>query len=174
MIGVDPDQGELRISPEAEKGNKYEGIGRVLKTLSLENIEHSISKGTCQDPDPEPPNRDPLVRGMDRRFRMQYCSRRSNSNQYLFCLPVTFRMATKNYFLQSFFVYYSLKLHYQKIKVIKKSQNRRNEGFCYFFCLMIEGSGAGSVPYLVLKDPDPEGPKTYGSYETGSGSPIWY
>jgi hypothetical protein len=28
---------------------------------------------------------------------------------------------------------------------------------------MIEGSGSGSVPYLILTDPDPGGPKTYGS-----------
>ncbi len=29
-------------------------------------------------------------------------------------------------------------------KVIKKSQNRRNRGFSYYFCLMIEGSGSGN------------------------------
>jgi hypothetical protein len=28
---------------------------------------------------------------------------------------------------------------------------------------MIDGSGAGPDPYLVLTDPDPEVPKTYGS-----------
>ncbi len=28
----------------------------------------------------------------------------------------------------------------------KKSQNSRNQGFSYYFCLMIEGSGSGSVP----------------------------
>jgi hypothetical protein len=31
-------------------------------------------------------------------------------------------------------------------KVIKKSQNNRNQGFSYYFCLMMEGSEAGSVP----------------------------
>jgi hypothetical protein len=30
--------------------------------------------------------------------------------------------------------------------VIKKSQNSRNQGFSYYFCLVIEGSGAGTVP----------------------------
>jgi hypothetical protein len=57
----------------------------------------------------------------------------------------------------------------------KKSQNSRNQGFSYYFCLMIEGSGYGSVhhtngdldtdPYFILmvSDPDPGGPKTYGS-----------
>jgi hypothetical protein len=30
--------------------------------------------------------------------------------------------------------------------VKKKSQNSRNQGFSYYFCLMIEGCGSGSVP----------------------------
>jgi hypothetical protein len=34
---------------------------------------------------------------------------------------------------------------------------------------MIEGS-ADTDPYLVLMDPDTRGPKTYGSYGSGSGS----
>ncbi len=47
---------------------------------------------------------------------------------------------------------------FYKDKVIKKSQNSRNQGFCYYLCLMLEGS---PDPYLWLKDPDPdpEGPK---------------
>jgi hypothetical protein len=56
--------------------------------------------------------------------------------------------AFKNYFLLNFCLFF-LKLHvhhFSKIKVIKKSQNGRNEDFSYYFCLMIEGSGAGSVP----------------------------
>jgi len=28
---------------------------------------------------------------------------------------------------------------------MKKSQNSRNQSFSYYFCLMIEGSGSGSV-----------------------------
>jgi hypothetical protein len=32
------------------------------------------------------------------------------------------------------------------IKVIEKSQNSRNEGFSYFYCLIIEGSGIRLVP----------------------------
>ncbi len=38
--------------------------------------------------------------------------------------------------------------HFSKIKSQKKSQNRRNHGFSYYFCMMIErsGSGAGSIP----------------------------
>ncbi len=38
-------------------------------------------------------------------------------------------------------------------KVIKKSQNIRNKGFSYYFCLMMEGSGAGSGS-VILSNPD--------------------
>jgi hypothetical protein len=34
---------------------------------------------------------------------------------------------------------------FQRNKIIKKSQNSRNQGFSYFLCLMIEGSGSGDV-----------------------------
>jgi hypothetical protein len=46
---------------------------------------------------------------------------------------------------------------YFKDKVKKKSQNSRNQGVIYYFCLMMEGSGSGSgsIP--------PGRPKTYGS-----------
>ncbi len=89
-----------------------------------------------------------------------------------------------------------------------QSQNSRNQGFSYYFCLMIEGSGSGSIPptrrsgsgsrrpkniwirrntgwkknpdpdpeqypdpdpYLWLMDPDPGGPKTWGSGGSASG-----
>jgi hypothetical protein len=45
-----------------------------------------------------------------------------------------------------FSAYYFLKVHLQhfsKIKNQKESQNRRNQGFSYYFCI-IEGSGSGS------------------------------
>jgi hypothetical protein len=51
-----------------------------------------------------------------------------------------------------------------------KSQNNRNHGFSIFFFLMKEESIAVRMnpdSYLVLMDPDPGGPKTYG---IGSGS----
>jgi hypothetical protein len=35
---------------------------------------------------------------------------------------------------------------------------------------MIEGSGSGSIPYLLLMEPDPGGPKTLGSGGSGFGS----
>ncbi len=80
--------------------------------------------------------------------------------------------------------------HFSKIKSQKESQNSRNPGFSYYFCMMIEGSGSGSIPltngfgsgrpkkmwirwiririripdpYLWLMDPYPGGPKTCGS-----------
>ncbi len=56
----------------------------------------------------------------------------------------------KKLILKSFSAYYFLEVHlhhFSKIKVQKKSQNSRNQGFSYYFCLLIEGSGAaGSIP----------------------------
>jgi hypothetical protein len=42
-------------------------------------------------------------------------------------------------------------LHFSK--VLRKSQNSRNKGFSYYFCLMIDGSraGSGSVPHVGEK-----------------------
>jgi hypothetical protein len=48
-----------------------------------------------------------------------------------------------------FSAYYFLKVHlhhFSKIKSQKESQNSRNQGFSYYFCMMIEGSGSGSIP----------------------------
>jgi hypothetical protein len=40
-------------------------------------------------------------------------------------------------------------LHYfSKIKSQRESQNSRNQGFSYYFCMMIEGSGSGSGSIL--------------------------
>jgi hypothetical protein len=80
----------------------------------------------------------------------------------------TFKMAT-----EIFFAYYFLKLHlhhFSNIKFIKKSQNSRNQGFSYYFCLMIEGPEPDPDQHLLRMDPDPGGPKTYRSYGSGSGS----
>ncbi len=54
--------------------------------------------------------------------------------------------------------------------VLKKSQNSRNQGFSYFFYLMIKGSRSGSVQTMTESDPDPWSPKNYGSCGSGSGS----
>ncbi len=64
-----------------------------------------------------------------------------------------------------YFAYYFLKLHihnFSKMKVIKKSQNSRNQAFFYYFCVMIEGSGAGSRRPKNIRVPE--------SYGSGSGS----
>jgi hypothetical protein len=48
--------------------------------------------------------------------------------------------ANKKQFLKKFFAYFFLKVHLLK----KKSQSSRNQGFSYYFCLVLEGSG--SIP----------------------------
>ncbi len=68
----------------------------------------------------------------------------------------------------SILAYYFLKVylhHFSKIKSHKKSQNCRNQRFSYYFCLMIEGSRAGS------RDGSGSVPRTDGS---GSGRPKTY
>ncbi len=69
---------------------------------------------------------------------------------------LTFKTPTKSF---SAYYFFKMQLHpFSKIKS-QKSRNSRNQGFYpYYFCLNIEGSG--SVPYLVLMDPDRGGPKT--------------
>ncbi len=58
---------------------------------------------------------------------------------------VTFKMQ-KNVFLGSF-AYYFLKVnHYSQIKVLKRPQISRNQGFSFYFCLMMGGSGSRSLP----------------------------
>jgi hypothetical protein len=57
-----------------------------------------------------------------------------------------------------FSAFYFLKLHlhhFSKIKSQIESQNSRNQGFSYYFCMMIEGSGSragsgsGSIPLTI-------------------------
>ncbi len=69
---------------------------------------------------------------------------------------LTFKMPAKTQFFNTIFSAYDfLKLHlhhFPKIKIQKESQNSRNKGFSYYFCMMIEGSGSragsgsGSIP----------------------------
>ncbi len=59
------------------------------------------------------------------------------------------RCQQKTNFLQIVSAYYFLKVHlhhFSKIKSQKESQNSRNQGFSYYFCMMIEESGSGSIP----------------------------
>jgi hypothetical protein len=51
--------------------------------------------------------------------------------------------------LKGFSAYFFSKVHlhhFSQIKSKKKSQNSRNQGFSYYFCLMIEGSVSGTAP----------------------------
>ncbi len=50
----------------------------------------------------------------------------------------------KSYQLIAFWRY--IYIIFQRKKVQKKSQNSRNQGFSYYVCLLIEGSGSGSIP----------------------------
>ncbi len=63
---------------------------------------------------------------------------------------LTSKMPAKNKFFNTIFSAYDfLKLHlhhFSNIKFQKESQNSRNQGFSYYFCMMIEGSGSGSIP----------------------------
>jgi hypothetical protein len=69
---------------------------------------------------------------------------------FVFDLP---KMPTKTNFFKSFFAYYFMKVHvhhfHSKIKSQKKPQSSRNQGFSYFFCLAIEGSG--SIPLIRIR-----------------------
>ncbi len=81
---------------------------------------------------------------------------------------VTFKTPTTTKF-SPFFAYYFSRVdlpHSLKIKSHKKSQNSRNKGFPYYFCLMMEGSGS-VLPTNGDPALDPGGPKNYRS--SGSG-----
>jgi hypothetical protein len=65
------------------------------------------------------------------------------------------RCQQKKIFNTIFSAWYCLKVHlhyryFSKIKSQKESQNSRNQGYSYYFCMMIEGSGSragcGSIP----------------------------
>jgi hypothetical protein len=59
------------------------------------------------------------------------------------------RCQQKLIFNTIFSAYYFLKVHlhhFSKIKSQKESSNSRNQGFSCYFCVMIEGSGSGSIP----------------------------
>jgi hypothetical protein len=54
--------------------------------------------------------------------------------------------ANKKLILKKFFFLRDIYIIFQRLKVKKKSQRSRNQGFSYYFCLVIEGSGSGSIP----------------------------
>ncbi len=81
-------------------------------------------------------------------------------------LVIDLQDASKKIIFNTIFsAYYFLKIHLQhfsKIKTQKESQNRRNQGFSYYFCMMIEGSRSGTGSWSI--------PLTGGS-GSGSGRP---
>ncbi len=59
------------------------------------------------------------------------------------------RCQQKTKFLTQFFCLLLFEVHlhhFSKIKSQKESQNSRKQGFSYYFCMMREGSGSGSIP----------------------------
>ncbi len=66
---------------------------------------------------------------------------------------LTFKIPTiKLFFIFYFSAYYFLKVHlhhFSEIKSRKESQNIRNQGFSYYCCMMIEGSGSGAIPLTI-------------------------
>ncbi len=79
-----------------------------------------------------------------------------------------FQDANKKLAFLRFFAYCFFKAHLHQFSKRKKSENSINQGFSYFFCMIMEGSGSrsrsGSVQ--IMSDPDPGGLKVYGSGST--------
>jgi hypothetical protein len=67
---------------------------------------------------------------------------------------MTLKMQKKN-----FHKFFCLLLFEGTLKRHKKSQNRRNQGFSYYFCLLKDGPAS----VQLMADRDPGDPKTYGS-----------
>ncbi len=85
-------------------------------------------------------------RGSGRRMRGEERIKKQKATRKYFFLHI---YLLNIYFLKGIFT------SFFKKKVIKKSQNRRNQGFSYYFCLMMEGSG--SIP--LAKGSGSERPK---------------
>jgi hypothetical protein len=95
----------------------------------------------------------------------------TNGSNVIFVLDLQ-DASKKRIFTTIFSAYYFLKVHFHhfsKIKSQKESQNSRNQGFSYYFCMMVEGSGSrkgsGSIP--LTSGSGSGRPKTCGS---GSGT----
>ncbi len=100
----------------------------------------------------------------------RFCWIRDILIRILLFSSLTFETPTKNYFFL-FSVYFRLCLlpryflnmkiplhHFQTLKVMKKSQTSRNQGFTYYFCFNYRRIRIRTL-YLRLTDPDPGGPK---------------
>jgi hypothetical protein len=97
----------------------------------------------------------------------------SDPDPVIFVIDLQDAIKTK-YFIKNFMLI-SLLLkvhlhHFAKIKRQKEVTKQKYQGFSYSFCLMIEGSRAGSIHLTNDPDPDPGGPKTYLSDGSGSAT----
>ncbi len=61
-----------------------------------------------------------------------------------FKTPTITNVFEKVFLLITFWRY--IYIIFQRLKVLKTAQNSRNQGFSYFFCLITEESGSGSIP----------------------------
>ncbi len=100
---------------------------------------------------------------------------------WLHCLSVIFKMLKNIYF--STFSYYTFWSYiytpFFKDKSHKKSQNSWNKAFSQFSLFLLDdlgGSGSGSRSTLrsVQIMTDPGGPKTYGTYRSGSATLVLF
>ncbi len=73
------------------------------------------------------------------------------------------RCQQKTNFLTQFFLLITfwsyIYIIFQRLKIQQKSQNSRNQGFSYYFCMMIKGSGSGSIPLPSGSESGPGRPK---------------
>jgi hypothetical protein len=99
-----------------------------------------------------------------------------NSDPAIFVIDL--QDASKKIIFNTIFsAYYFLKVHldhFTKIKSQKESQMSRNQGFSYYYCMLIEGSGSesGSIPLTSGAGPGSGSPKTCGSGGSGSATLV--
>ncbi len=109
------------------------GFSFQSELILLRSVVDPWHFGTDLDPDPR-------IRASDQWIRIRL--------RILLFLSLTFN-TQKNYFSLRFLLitfWRYIHIIFLRSKVIKKSQNSRNQGFSYYFCLMIEGSGSRSIP----------------------------
>ncbi len=103
--------------------------------------------------------RDILVR-IRRSVPLSYGSRSgSGFGSGLLFSSVAFQMLTKNKVFSNFFAFNVLKVPYIYISFQRQKNHKEVTKQKYIFCWMMEGSGS----VKIMTDPDPEGPKKYGS-----------
>jgi hypothetical protein len=125
-IGVEPGWLSAQVCRRQADRPRPEGPPPPPQGARPRLQRNQVSDPPCPtDPDPTPdptPDPDPAIFVSDLQD--------DNSN---FCCFL--------YFLRFTFWSY-IYINCQRLKVIKKSQNSGNRGFSYYFCLIIEGSGA--------------------------------